>query len=223
MPWRADEMHLGILNILREVDNPMEMELLYSRDGKQWKWFPQRQPLIPRGAEGSYDCYMVETPNQPLVVGDEIWIYYGGGSVHHDWWIFGQGEGLDLPEVKDPKYAQDGHHLCLATLRLDGWVSLDATVREGFVETKPLYSNGAHLFINARCHSDGFVAVEVMDNWDNVWEGYARQDCRPFTGDSVHHKFSWSGGDAVNMVPGIIKLRFHLRNAELYSFQFADE
>jgi hypothetical protein len=223
VPWRVDEMHLGILNILHEVDNTVDMELLYSRNGRNWQRFANRQPLIRRGEAGSYDHLDVETPNQPLVMGDEVWIYYGGARVHHDWWLFGKEEGLDVPEAHDPSYAQNGHHLCLATLRLDGWVSLDATVREGYVETKPVFSTGAHLFINGCCARGGYIQVEVMDNWNNVWKGYGRQDCEIFRGDDVHHRVRWSASDGVNMIPGIVKLRFHMRNAELYSFQFADD
>ena len=80
-----------------------------------------------------------------------MWFYYGGNSVHHDWWIIGSGQGLDVPEVHDPSIAANGHHLCLATLRYDGYVSLDATVREGYVETKPVKPTAGQLFINARC------------------------------------------------------------------------
>ena len=66
----------------------------------------------------------METPTAPIVVDDQIWIYYGGMNVHHDWWISGQQAGIDLPEVHDPALSENGHHLCLATLRLDGWVAL---------------------------------------------------------------------------------------------------
>jgi hypothetical protein len=220
--WRIDELHLGILHVLHQVDNTFDVELCHSRDGRAWRRYPSQQPLIPRGPEGSVDHLMVECPTPPLVVGNEVWLYYGGSKVHHDWWIYGGQEGLDVPEAHDPGLARDGHHLCLATLRLDGWVSLGATVREGYVETKPLFSTGAHLFVNARCGPDGFVDVEVMDNWNNVWEGFARADCRTFHGDDVRHRVQWATTDAVNTVPGIVKLRFHLRNAELYSFQLAD-
>jgi hypothetical protein len=181
------------------------------------------QPFIARGDEGSYDQYGVETSTQPLVVGDELWFYYGGKKVHHDWWLFGQQENLDVPEVRDRTLSRDGHYLCLATLRLDGYVSLDATVREGWIETKPVFSTGAYLFINGRCDPNGYVKVEVMDTWNNTWEEYSREKCEAFTGDSVHHKVRWSGRETVNEIPGSVKLRFHLRNAQLYGFQFADK
>ena len=222
VPWRAGDMHLGLLNVLHQVDNTVDMYLHYSRDGVNWNQMLDHRPLIDRGAAGSYDEFDVEMPTQPLVVGDEIRFYYGGMNVHHDWWIVGAKEGLDVPEAKDPTLGRDGHHLCLATLRLDGYVSLDATVREGWVETKPLFSTGANLYINGVCEPNGYIQVEVMDGWNNVWSDYSREKCETFTGDSVRHHVRWAGRESVNLIPGAVKLRFHLKNASLYSFQFAD-
>ena len=221
VPWRAGEMHLGILNVLHQVDNTLDMYLLYSRDGVDWKRFLDHSPFVPRGGDGSCDQFDIETTNQPLVIGDELWFYYGGMNVHHDWWVYGRAEGLDVPEALDPSLARDGHHLCLATLRLDGYVSLDATVREGWIETKPVFSTGAHLFINGRCREAGFIEVEIMDGWNNVWEEFSREKCETFTGDAVSHQVNWSGRGMVTEAPGAVKLRFHLRNAELYGCQFA--
>lgn len=221
VPWRVDETHLGILNVLHQVDNVMEMYLHHSRDGINWNRFSEHKPLIPRGPSGSYDHLGVETPTAPLVVGNEVWIYYGGMNVHHDWWISGQSAGIDLPEVRDPELSENGHHLCLATMRLDGWVSLSARVHEGTIETKPIFSMAPYLFINAKCDTGGYVDVEVTDTWGQSWEGYSRKDCRTFSGDDVRHHVRWSEHEAVNLEPRAVKLKFHLRNAELYSFQFA--
>jgi hypothetical protein len=221
-PWRSDDQHLGILGLLHQVDNEFDIELLHSRDGRAWQRFPGHQPLVPRGAAGSYDNIMIECPTVPLVVGNEIWMYYGGSSVHHDWWIFGQEDRLPVPEAYDINIPANGHHLCLATLRLDGWVSLRASLREGFLETKPFFSAGEKLHLNVRCGEGGYVAVEVMDNWSNIWSGFSRADCDVFTGDDVDHVVSWQGGTAINNIPGIIKLRIYLRNADVYSFKLAD-
>ncbi len=219
--WRTGEQHLGLLMVLHQVDNTIDMYLHHSRDGLAWDRLVEHRPFIPRGGLGSHDQFLIEASNPPLEIGDELWFYYGGVNVHHDWWIFGREEGLAVPEATDPALAQNGHHLCLATMRLDGYVSLDATVREGWVETKPVFSTGNRLLINGRCKSDGYIEVEVMDNWNNVWDKYSRDRCETFTGDAVRHQVKWSGRETVSEVPSAVKLRFHLRNAELYSFQFA--
>ena len=222
VPWRVGENHLGIMTVLHQVDNTVDMYLYQSRDGLDWNRMLMHRPLIPRGGPGSFDEFGIETPNQPLEVGDEVRIYYGGMNVHHDWWLGMANDGIDVPEARDRSLSQNGHHLGLATLRLDGYVSLDATVREGWVETKPLFSTGRRLYINGRCRPDGYIKVEMMDSWNNVWDGYSGENCRAFTGDSVHHQIAWSERDTVTEIPGSVKLRFYLRNAELYGFQFAE-
>ena len=222
VPWRAGEMHVGILNVLHQVDNVMEMYLLSSRDGVEWSRFQEHRPFIPRGGEGAYDQFDVETPTGPLIVGDELWFYYGGNSVHHDWWILGQSQGLDAPEVHDPSLSANGHHLCLATMRLDGYVSLGTTVREGYVETKPLFSVAPGLVINGRCGPNGYIQAEVTDVWGNVWDGYSREECERFTGDSVRHRVTWSSPATLNQIIGPVKLKFYLRDADLYGFRFAE-
>ena len=174
------------------------------------------------GGEGSLDQFDIEIATQPLVVGDELWIFYGGMNVHHDWWLGLANEGIDVPESRDKTISQDGHHLCLATMRLDGYVSLDATVREGWIETKPIFSTGEHLYINGRCRPDGYIEVEIMDSWNNVWDDFTRENCETFSGDSIRHRVKWSAGDSVSKIPGSVKLRIHLRNAEVYGFEFGD-
>lgn len=100
-------------------------------------------------------------------------------------------------------------------------MSLDATGHEGTVATKPLFSMALYLFINALCGSGGYVDVEVTDAWGEPWEGYSRKHCQTFTRDRVRHPVQWSGRDAVDLEPRGVKLKSHLRHAELYGFQFA--
>ena len=222
VPWRVGEMHFGLLNVLHLVENTMEMYLLHSRDGRNWERLLHHRPFIPRGGDDSYDRYGAETPCQPLVVGDELWFYYGGMKVHHDWWIWGVHEGVDVAETRDSSLARDGHHLCLATMRIDGYVSLDATAREGWIETKPVFSPGAHLFINGRCDEGGYIDVEIVHNTGAAAKGFERDQCERFRGDSVRQLVKWSAGDTVNRITGAVKLKFYMKNAEIYSFQFSD-
>jgi hypothetical protein len=220
--WRPTaDWHLGILDKFHLVPNTLDNHLLYCRDGESWDVSRSPFPFIPRGPEGSYDCLDAETGLPPIEVGDELRFYYGGGKVHHDWWICGpiEGDGLDVPEAKDTTYAENGYSLCLATLRKDGYVSLDATVREGFIETKPIWTNEPMLYINARCQPGGYVLVEMLDNWNVPQPRRTREDAIPFTGDAVAHPVRWKERPAMQAEKNF-KIRFHLCKAELYGFHF---
>ena len=120
-------------------------------------------------------------------------------------------------------------------MRRDGFVSLDAgREREGLIVTEPLVAAGDRLRINARCRPGGYLCVEVTDAQDRPLPGVTEADCDVFTGDELGHTVTWGGNPAVPHADGGIpdprrpgapyrRLRFTLRNAELYSFQFTTE
>jgi hypothetical protein len=222
--YKLGNVHLATVGVLRFVENEMHVQLLVSRDGIRWGRTNKRQPfLAPRG-EGSWDAHMVSSDSPPIEVGDELYFYHGGTDRHHDWWIFGQAENMDLPEARDPESGTWG--LGLATMRRDGYAGLYSTRhREGIVVTRPLISLGTKLEINARCAPGGYVRVEVADHTDEVIEPCSRDSCDPFTGDSVRHTVTWNGEAGIPTTHGRgtwRKLRFFLRDAELFSFRFTD-
>lgn len=223
---------LGFLNIYHYVANTMCVRLVYSRNGKTWEHLNKRQPFLAPGGEGAWDAYMVTIPSKPIEVGDELYVFHGGSRNHHDWWITGAREGLDVPEATD--MGQVEYALGLAKLRLDGFVSLDAEpVRRGILITRPLISDGNRLVVNARCRNGGSIAAEIVDIQDEVLPGFSRQECDVFRGDEVRHTFSWKGrteipvGSTVRaQYPGpererFRKIRFYMENTELYSFALA--
>ena len=67
--------------------------------------------------------------------------------------------------------------------------------------------------------------MEVADRLDDVVEPCSKERSDPFTGDSVRHTVTWDGDPRIPVgpeAPNFRKLRFFLRDAELFSFQFAD-
>ena len=47
-------------------------------------------------------------------------------------------------------------------------------------------------------------------------------DCLPITGDHIEHSVHWKNGGNVSALAGKpVRLRFDLRNADLYALQFA--
>jgi hypothetical protein len=187
----------------------MDLHLAWSRDGVRWERHPERPTFIPTGLPGSYDWGMVIGVQGTPEVGDKIHVYYTADEAFH------------LNE--DLKKNRAGH-FCLATLRKDGFVSLDAP-EQGYILTKPLLAPGGKLHMNARVRPGGFVRVAVRrgdgvkdGNWIDGW-GY--DEGTIFAGDSTDAAVEWKGkADFAELKGKSIRLHFWLWNSELYSFWF---
>ena len=220
--FKVGSTHFACVGVLHMVDQTRDVQLLVSHDGLRWKQTNKSQPFIaPRGA-GYWDGYMQAVCSPPIEVGEELWFYHGGSACTHDMWRSAK-EGISHPELEDPSRVE--FSLGLAKLRKDGFASLDTNpYREGIVVTRPLVGLGTRLVINARCRPGGSVRVEVADKYDDPIEPCTLERCDPFTGDSTAHVVTWEGSPDVPAGHEERrlwrKLRFFLRNAELFSFRF---
>lgn len=107
------------------------------------------------------------------------------------------------------------------TLRIDGFVSLWAPARGGELQTKPLVFAGGNLTLNASTSGAGSMRVEIQDAAGQPIPGYALDDCPEVFGDDLALVVRWRhGGDARPLAGKAVRLRFVLRDADLYSFQF---
>ena len=103
------------------VDGPIDAQLVYSRDGVNWRHFEDRTPILPRGSaitdrrlslsdKHDFDSGMILfTAKEPLVEDDGIHWYYTGSTQTHG-------------KLLKDKVMSIGR----ASWRLDGFVSLDA-------------------------------------------------------------------------------------------------
>ena len=93
------------------------------------------------------------------------------------------------------------------------------TEKQGTLTTKPLVFLGDTLVVNANAKG-GSLVVEAIDTDGKVIEGFGRSNCASITTDSVRHIVTWKGNQDCHLLQGRpIKLRFHLKNAKLYSFE----
>ncbi len=109
-----------------------------------------------------------------------------------------------------------------STLRLDGFVSAHAPLAGGELVTRPVVFEGGNLTINAETSGAGGIQVELQGPDGRPLEGYALAECPPILGDSVRHVVRWEGpgGDLRPLAGRPVRLRFVLRDADLYAFQF---
>jgi hypothetical protein len=107
------------------------------------------------------------------------------------------------------------------TLRIDGFVSVHAPMDGGELITKPVLFMGQHLMMNFSSSAAGDIRVELQDEAGNPMPGYALDDCFPVFGDSLERMLVWKNGRDLSPLEGKpVRLRFVLKDADLYSFQF---
>ena len=177
----------------------IDIQLAASRDGIRWERVGDRKPFIPNGPPGSIDSGEVYMANAPVRVGDELWFYYSPSAIEHG------PTGRSGP-------------ICLAKLRLDGFVSVDAGEDMGTLVTQPFTCEGDSLEFNAQARG-GLVAVAVLDGEGTQYPGFGKIDCAVFDGDSVRHAVTWRYASLGSLKGKVIRLKFYLRNARLYSFR----
>ena len=110
------------------------------------------------------------------------------------------------------------------TIRSDGFVSVHASMQGGEFTTKPLIFEGGLLDLNFSTSAAGGILVEIQDAGGIPIEGFTIQDCYEIFGDNVSRPVVWKGDGDLNNLAGIpVRLRFVLRDADLYSFCFKKE
>lgn len=110
------------------------------------------------------------------------------------------------------------------TLRLDGFVSLWAPFTGGELVTKPLTFDGTKLTLNFSTSAAGSVRVELQDPQGKPIPGFSLADCQDVFGDEIERTVSWKDNPDLGKLAGRpVRLRFALRDADLYAYQFTSE
>lgn len=193
----------------RHEKDVMNFYIAASRDGDWWDlhWVYSGQPLIPRGPAGAFDKDIVLPASTIVTHQDRHWLYYSGADERH---------GTEKTRF------DRSHAIGLATLPLDRFVGLTAGEQEGVVISKPFRLEGQELVLNLDA-TGGVAAVEILDEQGTPWPGFGRQELATLTGASqLRFTPRWEGQDGVAALEGkVVRLKFTLKNASLYSFQVA--
>lgn len=106
------------------------------------------------------------------------------------------------------------------TLRLDGFVSVNAPYAGGEMTTRPLVLSGKHLVINYSTSAPGSVKIEIQDADGQPLPRFGLEDCLEIWGDEIERVVAWKTGFDVSELAGRpVRLRFVMRDADLYSFR----
>lgn len=199
-----------------------QIELAVSRDLYNWERVADRSVFI--GIEPwdgvNYDTSQVGICGSPIVRDNGIWIYYNAIRFTYRkefYQRFNQNRELFRLNV-DPDLFNHTSALCLAKLRLDGFVSLDAA-DVGMVVTKPFMFDGDKLFVNADARW-GEIHAEIQDaETGKTHPGFVvhRGETVPFRGDHLRGQMKWRDNPQL-VFEKPVRIRFYLRKARLYSF-----
>ena len=179
-----------------------------SRDGQTFKLWPEsfiRPGLRPVDNWAYGDNYqnwgLVTTTSAFDGAPDELSMYLSEGC-----W---RGESMSLRRY---------------TLRVDGFVSVQAPLSGGELVTKPLVFAGRKLVINFSASAAGSIRVELLrDQVDTPIEGCTLDECVEVLGDDLERVVRWVDGPDVSRLAGVpVRLRFVLRDADLFAFRFVE-
>ena len=107
-------------------------------------------------------------------------------------------------------------------IRPMGFVSVNAGFGGGELMTRPLVFSGRELQLNFSTSAIGSVQVGLVDVGRGPLPGFAAEDMEPMYGDALARPVRWAGGGDVSRLAGQpIRLRFRLRDADVFAFRFA--
>ena len=174
------------------------IQLVSSRDLHNWKRLGGREAFIGPSHLGqdAYDLTQIIGPSDAIVRGDTLWFYYTGIKYR------------SLPPDADPNQGA----ICLAVLRRDGFISLDAGDQFGTLVTDPFVLSDEHLFVNLDAPT-GVMYVQVLDEDNQV---VATSDI--ITGNLPFAEVPWAQGSFADLLGEEISLRFRLFDGSLYSY-----
>jgi len=198
-----ESVYVGLLASYKKPGNEtIDIQLAVSHDNQQWSRVAGQATFIPLGSNGDWDDGMIFA--FPMIRHqDRIFIVYGGWDGPHD---------------TRERHAAIG----LATLRRDGFVSLDARDTRGILTTRPMRNAQGPLLINADA-SSGSIRVEVLGPDGEALPGYSSDDSAEVRTDSIVGRATWKTVNELPETDDPIRLRFLLANASLYSFHAGPE
>ncbi len=199
--FRHGSLYLGLPAIHDQHSDRVWTELAWSPDTVTWHRVCPGSPLIANaGLTGSHDWGCAYAAAHPVILGDEIRLYYGASNYQHTNW-------------------RDGF-LCLATLRPDGFAYYEQARgdRPAIVVTAPLAWSGAALRVTADLSPIGSLDISVFEPAASRPLAHG-QVTRTATDCAV----TWSDPPAGALAGRPVRLRFTLNGARLYSFGFASD
>ncbi len=173
--------------------------------------------MTARPGNAWYDRTFLEALVKPPI-GDKHWT---GRCNYPTDGVLQTGE-TELSIYIDECYAQKESRVRRYSLRLDGFASVRAPLLGGELLTKPLTFTGDALELNYATSAAGSLRVEIRDVRNRPLPGYTLREAVDIFGNRIAGQAQWKHGTDVRTLAGKpVRLRFVLRDADLYAYRFA--
>ncbi len=201
----AYHIFLGPPNeICEKIHRPkiMDIKLAFSRDGFHFDRANNEPALRSSRVDGRWDYGYLHTHSGIVhVVGDRLYFFFSAWSGNS-------------PVLGMNMYS--GGSVGLATMRRDGFASMDAPAGGGVLTSRTLTSDHPYLFVNADCKA-GALTVDVLDTEGNPVAPL--QGSLPVAGDSCKARITWPDARDLSALRGKpFRLRFRMTDGSLYAF-----
>jgi hypothetical protein len=202
----CDDAYVAFVPIwYKDGSDRVEVQLALSRDGVQWQR-PWRMPILGPGMHGSQTEGQIWPVPDPVIRGDEIWLYFNGLPYRH--WDFvapRAGEGITARAV----------------FRLDGFVAAESRTRNAELRTALLRFEGRRLSLNCDAGAGGSCRVAIEGPDGREIQGLGLRNAVPLRGNSTASIVEWSSGRTPGELAGQpLRLKFAMERAKLYAFRF---
>ncbi|MFW6172069.1 MAG: hypothetical protein ACODAD_16405, partial [Planctomycetota bacterium] len=200
---RAPHILIGFpTRYLPEQGQRVEPIFMASRDGVTFRrWLdpviPENAPRDRKGNRSNYMAWgLVELPDRPKHL-----------SVY----------------ATEAYYTGPDSRLRRFEYRKDGFVSVRGGPEGGELLTPPIALGEAaeRLVLNFKTQPDGVIKVGLETVDGAPISGYGLSECPPLQGDRLRGNVSWKNGADISTLGGkTVRLRFQLKQADLYSLRF---
>ncbi len=190
-------VYLGLAALFDTRTDRTHVELAWSPDTRLWRRICPGTPLIPNGSQrDNCDWGCIYPAAYPVVLRNEIRLYYGASDGPHTGWRKG--------------------YLCLATLRPDGFAGYESidSREQCAVTTAPLTCpQPVSVSVTADVEQGGVVIAAILDG---AGDPLATAEPIHETGTDIRLRWRWPRRRIG--IPESVQLRFTLIKAKLYAF-----
>lgn len=196
-----------------------------SRDGISWQRY-DRRAFVDLGMKGEWDSKSIYMAYGvvPGISENEMFMYYYGSNTLHGWDREDQHRERNKRILRRVGGAPETevHGISRLVIRRDGFVSIRADYTGGEFLTPVLSFKGDRLVLNVDTSGVGQVQVEILDENNKPIPSYTLEDCdQIYTANEINRVVEWNSKSTVTKLAGKpIRLRFVMRDADLYAFQF---